>query len=631
MKKLLLVASFMLAIIGARAQSYNLNVTKNDGQKISIPTADISRIDFVYDDGSMIKADLLDVEFRPDGSAVDVSPMANEISYRPSANLVTYYNDIQKRYVASFRNPMGSDVTSGFYRINYTAGGNFINKIADGCTMETIIKLNTDDNPNLEVKWFSSMEAGGIGFILPVHAAHGDKITFLPNTSTSGASTWRWTPSKVKPEVGKYYHVVGVWNKEEGKSYIYINGQLSGQADAPGNYKPVNTGAEAFIIGGDPSTNPASANACFNGEVAAVRVYDKPMTQQEVAQIWEQNRFDPDAVGDMNFTDIIYMPTADVATGAHFSIYGNGFKEGDAIIFTTAAGKRFETVTSTDAGKVTATIPAGMVSDSYNIIVKRGNTEMPLGQVKLNIVSTTQKVARPKVIAHRGAHTDGATENSIAALRKAMDANYYGIEFDCWITTDGTIVVHHDGVAQGKTFQNCTYEEIKNIKLANGETLPTFDDYLKTFVADMDKSTSKLIIEIKTHSKASRNNECVDKVMSEVERLGIKDRVEYIAFDFNVCQRIVARDPHAMVGYLSGDRNPAAVKQAGIPSIDYYLGNFNTNPQWVKEAQELGMIVNVWTVNSPADMLNLIYMGVDYITTDYPATVTDLNSKVFVE
>ena len=50
-----------------------------------------------------------------------------------------------------------------------------------------------------------------------------------------------------------------------------------------------------------------------------------------------------------------------------------------------------------------------------------------------------------KVVAHRGAHTDGASENSIAALRKAMDANYYGVELDVQLTADGEAVVFHDG------------------------------------------------------------------------------------------------------------------------------------------------------------------------------------------
>ena len=59
-----------------------------------------------------------------------------------------------------------------------------------------------------------------------------------------------------------------------------------------------------------------------------------------------------------------------------------------------------------------------------------------------------------------------------------MDANYYGIELDVWRTTDGRVVVHHDGKANGLTFSNCKYDQIKDIKLSNGELLPTLDSFI---------------------------------------------------------------------------------------------------------------------------------------------------------
>ena len=83
------------------------------------------------------------------------------------------------------------------------------------------------------------------------------------------------------------------------------------------------------------------------------------------------------------------------------------------------------------------------------------------------------------MVAHRGAHTDGASENSIAALRKAMDANYYGVELDVWMTADGRIVVHHDGHADGLVIQDEPYTRVKDITLSNGEKLPTLDSFLK--------------------------------------------------------------------------------------------------------------------------------------------------------
>ena len=55
-----------------------------------------------------------------------------------------------------------------------------------------------------------------------------------------------------------------------------------------------------------------------------------------------------------------------------------------------------------------------------------------------------------------------------------------------------------------------------------------------------------------------------------------------------------------------------------INGIDYHYKVFEKKPEWVKEAHELGMKVNVWTVNNTEDIKNMLKLNVDYITTDHP-------------
>lgn len=50
------------------------------------------------------------------------------------------------------------------------------------------------------------------------------------------------------------------------------------------------------------------------------------------------------------------------------------------------------------------------------------------------------------------------------------------------------------------------------------------------------------------------------------------------------------------------------------PTYSYKV--FYKHPEWVKEAQSLGLKVNVWTVNKTADLQKMIAMGVDLLTTD---------------
>ena len=42
------------------------------------------------------------------------------------------------------------------------------------------------------------------------------------------------------------------------------------------------------------------------------------------------------------------------------------------------------------------------------------------------------------------------------------------------------------------------------------------------------------------------------------------------------------------------------------------------NENWFKEAHDLGLKVNIWTVNTREDMQYCIDKGADFITTDQP-------------
>lgn len=104
-------------------------------------------------------------------------------------------------------------------------------------------------------------------------------------------------------------------------------------------------------------------------------------------------------------------------------------------------------------------------------------------------------MAQVKVIAHRGHwNSQGAAQNSIAAMQNAKKADVWGSEFDVHITTDGTVVVNHDDDIHGIIIENAKYADIKNLKLANGEPIATLKSYLE---AGKKLAPMQLILEIK--------------------------------------------------------------------------------------------------------------------------------------
>ena len=77
------------------------------------------------------------------------------------------------------------------------------------------------------------------------------------------------------------------------------------------------------------------------------------------------------------------------------------------------------------------------------------------------------------------------------------------------------------------------------------------------------------------------------------------------------------------VSYLASNKKsawtPKELKEKGFYGLDYSAGLLKECPEWITEARKLGLDVNVWTVNSPADVDEFFNMGVDKVTTDIPA------------
>ncbi len=84
----------------------------------------------------------------------------------------------------------------------------------------------------------------------------------------------------------------------------------------------------------------------------------------------------------------------------------------------------------------------------------------------------------PLVVAHRGASAR-EVENSLAAFRAAMQLGADAVELDVHATADGTLVVHHDEAIAGRGIPQLTAEQVAELRLSNGEPIPTLADVLE--------------------------------------------------------------------------------------------------------------------------------------------------------
>ncbi len=234
-----------------------------------------------------------------------------------------------------------------------------------------------------------------------------------------------------------------------------------------------------------------------------------------------------------------------------------------------------------------------------------------LALISLSITANAQDV-----ICHRGYwDTEGAAQNSIRSLVKADSIGAWGSEFDVWMTADSVLVVNHDATFNGVTIETAKWDDLKTMRLNNGEPLPTLDLMLECG----KRLKTRLILEMKPHTNKEQEKEAACRIVEMVKDKGLEDRIEYITFSYQGMKELKGLAKQGTpIYYLNGELSPSQLAELDVAGIDYSIRVMREHPQWIDEAHSLGMKVNVWTVNSERDMDWCIQNGVDFITTNAP-------------
>ena len=233
-----------------------------------------------------------------------------------------------------------------------------------------------------------------------------------------------------------------------------------------------------------------------------------------------------------------------------------------------------------------------------------------------------------KVIAHRGAWKNHQlTENTISALKKAIELGLEGSEFDVWLSSDNVPVICHNSTVKGKQIEKTTAKELQNVDLNNGDVVPTLEQYILTIKS---QNKTRLFLEIKSSEVSQERSLAIaDSVVRMVHALKAQAWVTYISFNYGVLQRIRQLDPGAPTAYLSGDKKVTELIADKISGLDYPFNAFQTDKTLTQDAHHYGLNVNVWTVDNKAEMKVILKDGVDLITTNEPESLLDLIGSDF--
>ena len=233
-------------------------------------------------------------------------------------------------------------------------------------------------------------------------------------------------------------------------------------------------------------------------------------------------------------------------------------------------------------------------------------------------VFSSCNVEKNGIVAHRGAwKTNNLPENSIAALRHAIDLKVAGSEFDVVMTADDSLVINHDPHYNKLVVEETKYADLIKFKLSNGEKLPTLHEYI--LEGKKNNNHTILVCEIKpSRISTERGKKIGLKAVEIVKKLKAEKMTCYISFDYEILKQIRQVDSKTVLQYLEGNKSPKEVKTDNISGIDYHYSVFKKHPEWIKEAKENNIILNAWTVNETADMDWIIDHKFNYITTNEP-------------
>lgn len=242
----------------------------------------------------------------------------------------------------------------------------------------------------------------------------------------------------------------------------------------------------------------------------------------------------------------------------------------------------------------------------------------------------------PPLVAHRGA-SYAAPENTLASYRLAWREGADRIEGDFWLTADERLVCLHDPTtertAPGQKVVDVRYSRYPDLRTYDvgrwkakefaGTAIPALEEIL----AEMPRGT-QIYIEIKQDTP-----KIIEVLLQVIEASPISlDQVMLISFSAAIVRQAKEAVP-AMRALLLYDLEHPEPEYGADPSLSELLalarsikadglglGNSRLiDENFVRRIREEHLEFHVWTVNDVEDALRYIDLGVDSLTTDWPA------------
>jgi glycerophosphoryl diester phosphodiesterase len=239
--------------------------------------------------------------------------------------------------------------------------------------------------------------------------------------------------------------------------------------------------------------------------------------------------------------------------------------------------------------------------------------------------------ARTRVIAHRG-FSGAAPENTLAAVRAAIEVRADMVEIDVTLSADGRIVVIHDETLDRTTdgigeVAQLTLAELRQLDAGSwfdpsfaGERIPTLEQVL----TEVD---GRILLNIEIKSEAVDRG-VVGKVASAVRELGMIDQVVVSSFSPTALEQMHELAPEIRTAVLYNTKvhegRDAVEIVTGLGASVFNIKRQRLTRKMLRRCQEHDVPVGIYTVNKPRRMRRLVKRGIDAIFTDHPDRLLEI-------
>ncbi|WP_010664919.1 glycerophosphodiester phosphodiesterase [Marinilabilia salmonicolor] len=204
-----------------------------------------------------------------------------------------------------------------------------------------------------------------------------------------------------------------------------------------------------------------------------------------------------------------------------------------------------------------------------------------------------------EVIAHRGA-AGSETENTIEAVKKAVELGRDAIEVDIWRTKDDSLIVFHDRHTarlseDSLVVPESEYKALRQLTLTGNTKIPTLREVLEILPSDV-----RLFIEIKCCWEEGDAGDVFPMLSDLLAETGTSEQSVIISFNAAKLEDASNYLPEVSRYWLVWENKPVeelieTARKYGADGLDVHYSLLSD--ELMHKAGENNLDVFVWTVN----------------------------------